>query len=499
MAELQKTLAAAPDPAPRIIIGVILGVLLALCLPALLLAPFGRDQGIYAWMAEGLLQGQRLYLESWDHKGPLAPLLYALAFSLFGINEVAVRVFDIGLLLTALAALIYRRGLAGWSSAFFFLLLVSPDWWRSAQPDLWVACFLALALALARVGSSRTDFLAGVLLGSCIWIKPVYGLLAVPFGVCLLTDALRGDWREDRRFLAGLAGGLLPLLAFMVWLTGTGVLDAAIEAVVTFNLSAHAEAREGFGYVPPLTALLIPLHGWSDLLLWPVLVITGLAAYGLWGTRGRGGGMILAAWLCILLQQHYAAYHYCSFWVGLAWVAGQGVERLLDGRQRSALVIVTVLVILQMPLILLLGKHTLPFWRGNAVAEAVAVPEGFSALLTRQAADKVAELTAPEDKVYLWGYDALIFFLSHRQSASRYGFSYPLRVGDPAVRRAEVMGVLELQPPRLVVVQTADSNSLLEATSAEALPEFAALAAFIGQNYSEVWRNDGFIIYQRRN
>ena len=60
------------------------------------------------------------------------------------------------------------------------------------------------------------------------------------------------------------------------------------------------------------------------------------------------------------------------------------------------------------------------------------------------------------------------------------------------------MGVLEVHPPKLVVVQTADSNSLLDQTSAEALPEFAALAAFIGQNYSEVWRNDGFIIYQLR-
>ncbi len=493
-----EVMPAKPDPAPRYIIGVLLGLLLAFCLPALLLAPLGRDQGIYAWMAEGLLHGQRLYLELWDHKGPLAPLLYALAFSLFGISEIAVRIFDLGLLLTALAALVFRRGLAGWSSAFFFLLLVSPDWWRSAQPDLWAACFFALSLALARVESSRADFLAGLLLGSCIWIKPVYGLLAVPFGVRLLIDAVRGGWQEDRRFLAGLAGGLLPLVVFVMGLTGTGVLEAAVEAVVTFNLSSHAGAREGFGYVPPLTALLIPLHGWDDLLLWPALVVTGLAAYGLWGARGRGFGPILAGWLCIILQQHYAAYHYCPFWVALAWVAGQGTERLLAaGRQRLSLVTVTLLVIMQVPFILLMAKNALPFWQGRQLVAAIAEPEGFSYLLTRQAADKVAELTTPEDKVYLWGYDSLLFFLSHRQSASRYGFNYPLRVGDPAARRAEVMGVLELHPPKLVVVQTADSNSLLEATSAEALPEFAALAAFVGQHYSEVWRNDGFILYQR--
>lgn len=496
MAELQKSLAAAPDPAPRIIIGVLLGLLLVLCLPALLSAPFGRDQGIYAWMGEGLLHGQRLYLEVWDHKGPLAPLLYALAFSLFGINEIAVRVFDIGLLLAALTALVYRRGLAGWSSAFFFLLLASPNWWRSAQPDLWAAEFFVIAIALATLKTARADFAAGVLLGLCVWIKPVYVLLAVPFGVRLLGTALKGGWPEDRRFLSGLVGVVIPTLLMIVWLAETGTLATMLEAMVSFNLSAHATAGIDYGYWPPATLLLFPLSSWHDPLAWPVMTVALLASIGLWRSGWQGAAVLAVSWLSIAAQRHFYIYHYLPFFGALAVVAGEGMAVLLAA-QRWRLFLLTFVIIMQTPFVLLIAKNALPFWQGQQVAAAVAEPEGFSYLLTRRAADKVAELTTPEDRVYLWGYDALIFFLSHRQSASRYGFSYPLRVGDPAVRRAEVMGGLELQPPKLVVVQTADSNSLLEATSAEALPEFAALAAFIGQNYSEVWRNDGFVIYQR--
>lgn len=486
-----------PDPAPRIIIGVTLGVLLALCLPSLLFAPFGRDQGIYAWMAEGLLHGQRLYLELWDHKGPLPPLLYALVFSLFGLNEIAVRIFDIGLLLAALAALLYRRGLAGWSSAFFFLLLVCPDWWRSAQPDLWAAEFFVIAIALATLKTARADFVAGVLLGLCVWIKPVYALLALPFGVRLLWTALKGGWPEDRRFLAGLVGVVLPTLLLIIWLAQTGTLAAMLEAMVSFNLSAHANVSEiDQGYWPSVNLLFFPLPSWRDPQVWPAVTLVFLGTLGLFRAGWWGGALLLVSWLGLAAQRHFFVYHYLPFFGALALVAGEGMAMLLAAH-RWRLVLVTFIIIMQAPFVLLIGKTALPFWQGQQVEAAIAKPEGFSSLLIRQAADKVAELTTPEDKVYLWGYDALIFFLSHRQSASRYGFSYPLRVGDSAARRAEVMGALELHPPKLVVVQTADSNSLLEKTSAEALPEFVALAAFIGQNYSEVWRNDGFIIYQR--
>ena len=171
----------------------LLGICLVICIPSLLLAPFGRDQGIYAWMAEGVLQGQRLYLELWDHKGPLVPLLYAAALSLFGVSEGAVRLFDVLLLLGALGALIFRRGFAGWASALFFLLLVNPDWWRSGQPDLWVADLFIIAIALGNLKQARADFVAGLLFGSILWVKPVYGLLALPFCVKRLQGVIQGN------------------------------------------------------------------------------------------------------------------------------------------------------------------------------------------------------------------------------------------------------------------------------------------------------------------
>lgn len=491
-----KPAVAAADPAPRNIILALLVLLIGFYLPALLVAPFGRDQGIFAWMAEGLLQGKQLYHDVWDHKGPLVALLYAGVFKVAGVTTFALRMFDQILFVVALAALVWRRGLAGWGSAFFFLLLVNPDWWRSGQPDLWAADFFILAVALGERKSAKADLLAGFLLGLTIWIKPLYLLLAVPYGVRLLWRALRGSWAQDRQFLAAALGFLLPALALMIFVSEHALLSEMLDAMVTFNLSVHGTVGTELSYTPPLTSALIPLSSWADPLGWSAYTIAALALLGLPRCGWYGAALLLVSWACISVQRHFAYYHYLPFFAALAWVAGEGFARLVDGR-RFALLAVTLIIILQTPFMLLLAKNAVPFWQGQTI-EAVARPEGFSYAQTKEAADQVAALTTPSDTVYLWGYDALLFFLSHRQSASRYGFNYPVRVDPTGARKAEVMGQITLHPPKLIVVQTADSNSLLPNSSAAALPTFPELQAELSDRYTQIWQNDGYIIYQRR-
>lgn len=483
------------DQGPRNIIIAVLVLLIGFYLPALLVTPMGRDQGIFAWMAEGLLQGKQLYRDVWDIKGPLVALLYAGVFKVWGVSALALRFFDQILFVAALAALVWRRGLAGWGSAFFFLLLVNPDWWRSGQPDLWAADFFILALALGEKKCAKAGLVAGFLLGLTIWIKPLYLLLAVPYGVRLLWRALRGDWTQDRQFLAAALGLLLPTLALMIFLSERALLSEMLATLVTFNLSVHALVGSGLSYMPPLTSALIPLSSWADPLGWSAYTIAALALLGLSRCGWYGAALLLVSWACISVQRHFAYYHYFPFFAALAWVAGEGLSRLVDGR-RFALLAVTLIILLQTPFMLLLAKNALPFWQGQTI-EAEARPEGFSYAQTKEAADQVAELTTPDDTVYLWGFDALIFVLSNRESASRYGFNYAVRLDPTGARKAEVMGQLERHPPKLIVVQTADSNSLLPTSGAAALPAFPALQAEISDRYTQIWQNDGYIIYQR--
>jgi 4-amino-4-deoxy-L-arabinose transferase-like glycosyltransferase len=78
-----------------------LWIVLATMAVALLLAapvltyPLGRDQGVFATIGRGILNGRVPYVDLWDAKPPAVFYVYAGAIRLFGPTEWAVRVIDL--------------------------------------------------------------------------------------------------------------------------------------------------------------------------------------------------------------------------------------------------------------------------------------------------------------------------------------------------------------------------------------------------------------------
>src|ERR1043165_8106316 len=61
----------------------------------ILLFPFGRDQGIYALVGEGILHGKLPYRDLWDFKPPGVFFVYALAQGVFGKSMLAPRLLEV--------------------------------------------------------------------------------------------------------------------------------------------------------------------------------------------------------------------------------------------------------------------------------------------------------------------------------------------------------------------------------------------------------------------
>src|SRR5689334_10365233 len=61
----------------------------------ILMFPFGRDQGIYALVGEGILRGQVPYRDLWDFKPPGVFLVYAFAQGIFGKSMLAPRLLEV--------------------------------------------------------------------------------------------------------------------------------------------------------------------------------------------------------------------------------------------------------------------------------------------------------------------------------------------------------------------------------------------------------------------
>src|ERR1700712_2730822 len=71
--------------------------------------PLGRDQGEFATIARGILDGRIPYVDLWNPKPPAIFYVYAAAMRLFGRTSEALRVLDL-LIFPPLAATLYWIG-----------------------------------------------------------------------------------------------------------------------------------------------------------------------------------------------------------------------------------------------------------------------------------------------------------------------------------------------------------------------------------------------------
>lgn len=457
---------------------------------SLLEAPFGRDQGIFLWQAQVLRSGGMPYLDAWDHKGPLVPVLYALA----GGTHTGVRLLDLAFFLLTLGALAlcWPDRLAGVLAAAVFFCFLTPNWWSSAQPDLWASEWIVWGLVLSRYPGRLSALGMGALLGLTTLIKPVYILPAAVFGFCFLHAA----WSARRpgagaRLVLFMAGGAVPCLITLIWLIHGGALKAMLDAVVTFNLTSHVPQPETtFGIFPPLAQLFVsgslPVHPL-------VSTLFGLVLLGaLWRTW-RGGARLtpavwLAAWLTMVVQHQGISYHYFPHLAVMAVVlgnAGAHLVRRLNPEPGSGTNVLLLAVIG------IAATHN-TFFAPNTY---VSPGDGFNAQALQETAEAVRQRTRPDDTVYLWGYDAGLFPLSERRSASRYGHNHALLIGDPTTRRADLMAELKRASPRAIVVQRGDHNGPDRKDSQTLLAGFPALAALIRADYHASWQNTGFLLY----
>ena len=472
------------SPAQKLVlaIGTTLLVLMMLWVALhVLMSPFGRDQGIFAWQGMAILQGGMPYADAWDHKGPLGPLLYAMA----GATPLGVHLLDTALLVATLGslALFWPRREAGILAALLFLWLAAPNWWNSGQPDLWAAEFILLALVLLQYRHSLAAAMCGVLLGSIILFKPVYVLPGAVAGFWFM------HWRR-KEIIPFVAGGSLPVIICLFWLWSGGALEAAFDAVVRFNLDVHLQQESQCGIVPPLRCIVYPAGSVFNPLVISALLVCLCAVWGAWRRKAWLLATVwAAAWLSLALQQRYFLYHYLPYFAVMALLAGEGVADVTERLRFPRLFLACFLLVLS-PLAIVTVR---------TVKVYDAPPEGFSAAMLQAAAEQIRSRTNDTDRIYLWGYDAGLYVLSGRPAASKYGYNYPLLAGDASSRQAELMFDLRKNLPRLVVIQHGDRNSLYRKDSLEMLGEFRELEHFISDSYVEAWRNDGFIIYEHRS
>ncbi len=456
--------------------------------------PFGRDQGIFAYIGQTILHGGVPYRDAWDHKTPGIYVAYALAFAAFGQGMPSVHLLDgISLTITALFLYLIGRRLHGEAAGLLgaFLYGVSAtllfEWWDRGQAEIYMTCtstiavyFLLRALASSqgsqpslaedapahsRRSLTETDLalaLCGIFCGATIYFKPSALPLLAGLALMVIVHYWRAGARRMARpvFVLGM-GFALSFVPMLVYFAANGALNDLIQTVLVFN-TYHAR----IGGNPTLAGIVGGTldFGASMNILAPLAVV-GLWAIGASASASAGqrssltaapARLVIPIWLIsaaagIWTQGKFFSYHWSPVLPALALLAAWGLLaigrelRQAQARSRRMLAALVCLAVVAVYAAALLHDHA-PKWQRDAsyllgrttseqylanFSHNIQGRDIYSFAQTQQTALYLQAHSAPDDYVLVWGFQALVNYLADRRSPTRYIFTYPLTFDRP--------------------------------------------------------------------
>ncbi len=497
--------------------------------------PLGRDQGEFATIATGILNGKTPYTELWNPKPPAIFYIYALAIQLFGHTLTAIRLLDF-LAFPLIAAGLYWLGcrIAHWRTGFFAALLFaafyfSESFWTLSQNDGLVLVPMVLAVvclfqAVDRRGSWQATawaFGAGLLTAYSVWFKypfAFFGIVVVA-GYLILQPAQNPAEKPDHPLrIAGdifafITGVLLVGLGGLAYMASVGALDALLEsAAVTSQYTALTFNWADFSDLM-VTALGFRWQQWGVL-----LILAGLWFFvGRMAERRGTGWLVVLLWAAaglfiVLIQAKGYDYHWLPLLPPLALMAADTVDRLIHaagqrGWVRRSEIPVTIIVSLIFLAIMGSGIWARSNYyltgREDQLAYYSRFQAGeFIASESQAVANYLIDRNVPGDSLYIWGFRPEIYYLTQLNPPTRFIFQFPL-VADwyPAEWREENVDILWAALPPYVLALQVDYMPWVTGSDDDSitlLQQYNELRDWLAFNYEQETQIGNFLIWRRK-
>jgi hypothetical protein len=319
--------------------------------------PLWGDQALFLLAGKAIQSGAMLYRDFWDVKQPGIYGVFTLAGAAFGFDEIGAHLFDglwmltlaIGLRVTLAQA--FSRPWIGqilpWMTVGTYFAMIDARQQMQVESLVGLPLYFVVWCCLQATRQPDRQFrwltLAGIMGGIVLLFKLIYLPLLVAFWfIYLLHRVIRQKepifgviWRS---FWPLCLGVMLPIVPVVIYWGVTGTLDIAV-----YTMIQHPPKMVQFLLKKPIQALADAI-GWSRRKFFPLLVLSGFGiVYSGRRWQGLKGNLLtvyMLAWLglgfgMILAQsQSWWNYHFLLFLVPLSVLAAQGVDYLLQQRQR---------------------------------------------------------------------------------------------------------------------------------------------------------------------
>jgi len=507
----------------------------------ILLFSFGRDQGIYAMVASGLLDGKLPYRDVWDFKPPGIFLTYALSFAVFGESMTAPRLLEVlGLLwlvfaFRRIASVYFDSKTAGMIGvAVAALTHAELEFWHTGQPETFGTYLIAAALVLTSHPYARRRTRVwgwvgiGVAFGCAFLLKPPLGggaLVCAVYVARQLAADHRGLWHLAKPFLVIGGASLVPILGCAAWFWAAGGW-----ADLSWTLGEFTPGYTALGWQGRNAPGMFYYATTEAFFDFSALIGVGfIAAVAMrpMHSREREGIFLLCGVASVQLagvamQGKFFQYHYGATLPLLALLAGLGWYKLWRrclGQGAGGPVAFATFVLIVASMQRAVADVPYGFWQRSAMRMEYLLGVGsihsretldqelyrvadYNLGANRRVAQEVATRTEENEPIFVWGFEPSIYWLSDRASSSRFIYNVPQRAQWQREHAREVLTrELARRPPAIVVVQHHDVFPMVTGgnlDSAQALYEYDALQQLIASKYELTTKIEDFELYERR-
>ena len=506
--------------------------------------PMSRDQATYCVIGQGLLEGKQLYRDLWDNKPPGIFYLFAVIVKAFGAVMWSVGLVDIlWLLVVSYFVFRFTERYLGTGAAVIATVVnatwhVSAGYWEAAQTETFLMLFVFVSFFLvARAGSwlKLRLFAAGIFLGAAFWLK-YNAIVFLPFILILpFLDTSRLDEKPRRVaftvswkdwfskvaiFTAGFGATVVVVLG-QFWLASSWDALMQVQFEVLPRYSAMALQRTPYYPIWAITQTELVLGRWTEMATL-LAVLLALRQREL----GKFGPVLLSAgigYLCTASQVRFHAYAFETSYPFFAMVWGYLAMKFYQAVRAAAracaarewkLARVLVWVLFANLLAWPLRDEAISFvMRYKALADWAREGESYYSTYPwtipishfpdqMRVINYLREHSSPQDKIFVWGSEPLIYFLTQRPYPSRFISNLALvSPWSPPAWRRELIRDLGKSPPRFLVVARDDEVPYIAYTefdSEEYLAVYPELAIFIADHYEPAVDLENFVIYRRQ-
>lgn len=429
--------------------------------------PLELDMSVYAVIGHGLLNGERLYADLWDHKPPGIHLLFAAAELIAGYGMKQILLLNLAAAFATLLGVYQAAKNLGASAACG---LVAAALWTAVSGNLQIQAnqpntevflnALAVWSLVAATGSGsafRRVLIIGMLTAAASALKQIAVITGFMIALPTIISALRSTpaMRWGIALAAALGGPTILLwCAILAWFATRGTFGEFWECVVVYNREyAGSMLRNLWGITQPEAWRSVPGH------IALLLAMATAAALALLRQRPDARSLTIGAYLvgqalCIAMPGK-AFPHYAQLWLPPACV-GASVLLWMAFRQTTLARVKWLLPAASTILLVAIGAAESRYYRIPADGWSIA-KYGPTFVQCRNLGTHLQRTLGPETTIFSLGPVATTTF--HAQGRAVGPLVYLMPLASPALGpdlRQRQMDRLAQTPPDIVVVFPSD-------------------------------------------